>query len=531
MSTTASAPGLQLVQTGLDALRDEAVAGLPGVVLGEQVATIETFIARLRHEQARRAVAFESAGGPLADGFSTAAAWIRANTPASPGEARDLVSVGRAVRDRLPASGAVLASGGMSFTAATAITRALRDVRDPEVLAEADRTLSIYAPTMYPSQIAHAARRVLEYLDPELAQSDAAQRWADRTLSLAPMLDGSLSVSGQLDEVSGAVLLTALTPMMTPRGPADVRTIGQRRVDALVELVGKAAEIGAAGTMTSTGLPPTLLVKVDIERLRDVLGPDFAFADSQPTPRNPTGDPAPDVADHVPHALGSNSNGKPRPGPHEPDDDLRTDQADNASDSTTNDPTDNAPDSAANDPTVSPTDNLSDGAAGPNWAGGKGAQSAGHTRGRMGPCPHDPGRPPPPAELDWGGPILDETLRRIGCSAQLIRLVTSGPNRVLNLGRARRLASPAQNLARMARDGGCLFTGCDLPPEWTEAHHEKPWGRGGNTDLEDLLSFCAFHHHLLQEGGWTLRRTHLGIEIISPNGTVHGLILGTAAAA
>lgn len=446
MAIDAAASGLHLVQAGLDALRAESAADLPAIVLGEQLATIETLIARLRHEQARRAAAFESAGGALADGFPTTASWLRANTMASPGEARDLVAVGRALRDRLPASSAVLASGGMSFTAATAITRALREVRDPEVLRQAEGALAALAPTLYPSQIAYAARRVLEHLDPQLAQRDAAQRWADRTLSLAPMLDGSIAVSGQLDEVSGAVLLSALTPMMTPRGPEDVRTTGQRRVDALVELVGKAAEIGAAGTMTSTGLPPTLLVKVDIERLRDVLG-----YDSDERSRPPL-DPHSRPFD--PHNQG---------GPQCPSTPLK------------------------------PSDPQNQG--GPQYLGGP-----------LGSCPDGPKRPPL-AELDWGGPILDETLRRIGCGAQLVRIVTAGPDRVLNLGRSRRLASPAQNLARMARDGGCLFTGCDKPPEWTEAHHENPWALGGGTDLDDLLSFCRFHHHLFHEGGWTLQRT------------------------
>lgn len=76
----------------------------------------------------------------------------------------------------------------------------------------------------------------------------------------------------------------------------------------------------------------------------------------------------------------------------------------------------------------------------------------------------------------------------------------------------------------MARDAGCLFAGCDRPPEWTEAHHELPYALGGDTDLDELLSFCRFHHHLLHEGGWSLRRVRQGIEILSPAGRVHSLI-------
>ena len=460
----ASAPGgLDRLRAAVDALRDEDVTASSAAALGEQLSGIEALIARLRHEQARRAVAFDAAGGPMADGFATAAAWLRANTLAAPRDAADLVAVGRALRDRLPATAAALADGGISFGSATAIARALRDVRDPDVVAAADATLADVAPTLYPSQVGSAARRVLEHLDPELLQRDAAQRWADRTLSLTPMLDGAVAVSGQLDEVSGAVLLSALTPMMTPLGPDDTRTAGQRRADALVELVGQAARMGAAGTMTGTGLPPTLLVKVDIERLRDL-----AAADAQ------TDDDGAD--DHAANDQAANNSA-----------------AHNSA----------ANNSAAND--TAATDRAHRKVARP---GARGA---------------------PPAELDWGGPILDDTLRRIGCSAQLARIVTEGPGRVLNVGRARRLATPAQNVARMSRDDGCLFPGCDRPPEWTEAHHRIPWSRGGPTDLDDLLSFCAAHHHLLHEGGWSLRPLPAGLELRRPDGSRHSIISAVGA--
>jgi hypothetical protein len=443
----ASRDGLLLIRAGLDALREQTPPQLPATVLGRQLAELETLMARLRAEQARRVAAFDSAGGPAADGFPTAASWLRANTLASPGEARDLATVAGALRDRLPASARALSEGGISFTAATAITRALRDVRDPHVLHEADTTLAALAPTLHPAQVPHAARRLLEHLDPQLAQRDTAQRWKDRTLTLAPMLDGALSVSGQLDETSAAVVLSALTPMMTPRGPEDTRTAGQRRADALVELVGKAAQIGAAGTITSTGLPPTLLVRVDIERLAQLDSPgstrgsDDGHRDCGP--------------DH-----GSGTYGR-----------------------------DASPGACGSDP------------SGPA------------TRARA-----------PLAEADWGGPVLDDTLQRIGCNAQLVRLVTAGPSRVLDLGRARRLASPAQNLARLARDNGCLFPGCDRPPEWTEAHHLRPWSEGGPTDLDGLLSLCAYHHHLIHEDRWSLRRTPAGLQVVRPDGTVHGAI-------
>lgn len=265
------------LRLAMDGLRDEDIADLSAGSLGDQLIDLGALAARLAHEQARRAVAFDASGGPLADGFLSGAAWLRSNTVAPPALAADFVRVGRALRDRLPATSAALRAGQFGFEAATAIVRAARDIRDPEVLSALDETLSEIAPTLAPSQIPQAARRILEHLDPELLQPDAAQRHADRSFTLSPMLDGAMSLHGQLDEEGAAVLLSALAPMTTPRGAEDTRTAAQRRADALVELVAKAAEVGAAGQVTGTGLPPTLIVRVDLATLAE-LDPTAPFA-------------------------------------------------------------------------------------------------------------------------------------------------------------------------------------------------------------------------------------------------------------
>jgi hypothetical protein len=116
---------------------------------------------------------------------------------------------------------------------------------------------------------------------------------------------------------------------------------------------------------------------------------------------------------------------------------------------------------------------------------------------------------PGPPSPSWTGaaPSSPTPLSRIGCSAQLVRVVTDGRSRVLDLGSSRRLASPAQRLALAARDGGCVFPGCDRPPGWTDAHHVSAWTEHGPTDLENLLS-VRFHHQLVHEGGWTLVQSH-----------------------
>ena len=54
------------------------------------------------------------------------------------------------------------------------------------------------------------------------------------------------------------------------------------------------------------------------------------------------------------------------------------------------------------------------------------------------------------------------------------------------------------------RDGGCRFPGCGHT-RWTDAHHIRHWGKGGPTDLDNLVLLCHAHHRLIHEGGWTIR--------------------------
>jgi hypothetical protein len=55
------------------------------------------------------------------------------------------------------------------------------------------------------------------------------------------------------------------------------------------------------------------------------------------------------------------------------------------------------------------------------------------------------------------------------------------------------------------RDGGCVFPGCSHR-RFTDAHHIRWWSEGGGTDLDNMALVCTFHHNLVHEYGWKLRR-------------------------
>jgi len=85
--------------------------------------------------------------------------------------------------------------------------------------------------------------------------------------------------------------------------------------------------------------------------------------------------------------------------------------------------------------------------------------------------------------------------RRLACTAGIVPVVLGGASEILDLGRTSRLFSRAQRKAMRIRDRHCRAKGCTVPASWCEAHHLRPWALGGNTDLDDGVLLCAFHHH------------------------------------
>lgn len=106
-----------------------------------------------------------------------------------------------------------------------------------------------------------------------------------------------------------------------------------------------------------------------------------------------------------------------------------------------------------------------------------------------------------------GTPLPAATLRRVADEAEVVPTVVGSTGVVLRLGRTRRLATPGQTLALVARDRGCSFPGCERPPEWCQRHHVVAWADGGRTDLDNLTLLCAYHHHNFEARGWTCRMT------------------------
>ena len=113
--------------------------------------------------------------------------------------------------------------------------------------------------------------------------------------------------------------------------------------------------------------------------------------------------------------------------------------------------------------------------------------------------------------LPDGTPLPAGEVRRLACTAAIIPAVLGGACEVLDLGRTRRLFSPAQRKALALAHPQCQADGCSVPATWCEAHHDKdPWSCGGRTDLADGTLLCGWHHHRAHDETYDTSRTPNG---------------------
>ncbi|MBV8528247.1 MAG: DUF222 domain-containing protein, partial [Candidatus Dormibacteraeota bacterium] len=94
----------------------------------------------------------------------------------------------------------------------------------------------------------------------------------------------------------------------------------------------------------------------------------------------------------------------------------------------------------------------------------------------------------PAGGMQLSEPVSFATVQRLACESSLTRILVDAKSAILDVGRATRVPSAALRRALQARDGGCIWPGCDRPISWTAAHHFKHWARGGPTALDNLGS-------------------------------------------
>jgi hypothetical protein len=108
-------------------------------------------------------------------------------------------------------------------------------------------------------------------------------------------------------------------------------------------------------------------------------------------------------------------------------------------------------------------------------------------------------------EVEDGPVIHPQAVRRLLCNARVQTVVEDANGNVVGIGRLSRQA-PAWMLRQVRhRDRECRFPGCGAR-RFTEAHHLRWWRHGGRNDLDNMALICSFHHRLVHEHGWSVKR-------------------------
>jgi hypothetical protein len=116
-----------------------------------------------------------------------------------------------------------------------------------------------------------------------------------------------------------------------------------------------------------------------------------------------------------------------------------------------------------------------------------------------------------------GRHVSAETSRRIACDAATVVMTHAPDGSVLDVGRRTRTISPALRRALVRRDLGCRFPGCGL--SLCDAHHVEHWADGGRASLDNTVLLCRFHHRLVHEEAFQLKRLAGGeLEFRRPDG-------------
>lgn len=239
----------------VEALALEDVESTPSDALGDQLIAMRRAMDRLEAEFSRRLARFDRCGGAASAGAVNTAGWLRWRCRLSGPAAAERVEVARQLLG-LAATAEAFRRGDIGYQHAAVVARTATDV-GVEPVKNAEPALIEAARELDPGSFRHVSQHLRHHLDPEEALNAANALHARRFLRVSQAPHGGFALEGMLDPEGGALLRTALNAVAGPPARDDQRTAGQRRADALLELV--AGQL-RAGVPSVHGQRPHLIV-------------------------------------------------------------------------------------------------------------------------------------------------------------------------------------------------------------------------------------------------------------------------------
>ena len=128
--------------------------------------------------------------------------------------------------------------------------------------------------------------------------------------------------------------------------------------------------------------------------------------------------------------------------------------------------------------------------------------------------------------ITGGGTMIPigEVIRMAAHANHYLAVFDRATGSALELFRTKRIASPAQRVMLIARDGGCTKPCCTVPAYGSQVHHAtQDWNAGGNTNVDDLALACGPDNRLVDTNGWTTTINSRGhVEWTPPPHLDHG---------
>ncbi len=112
----------------------------------------------------------------------------------------------------------------------------------------------------------------------------------------------------------------------------------------------------------------------------------------------------------------------------------------------------------------------------------------------------DPATGPGAATTGIGADLSAARARWLACDGAVTRIVLGPDSRPTDLGRTHRVVPPSLRRLLDVRDRGCVFTGCQAPTWWCDAHHLLEWADDGQTEPDNLGLLCERHHTKVHHG-------------------------------
>src|ERR1700674_2386586 len=156
---------------------------------------------------ARDAAEFAAGDAWDEDGSVSPIDWLRFNCHMNAGAAANAIAVGESL-ERLPESHQAVVDGEIGFAHLATMARtadALQERFDEKVLVEKAKESS-------PGKFFYICHHARHAADPKTYAAEQVEQVEQRRLKLSTWIDGSLLISGQLDPVGGAALLSVIVP-------------------------------------------------------------------------------------------------------------------------------------------------------------------------------------------------------------------------------------------------------------------------------------------------------------------------------